>query len=164
MTGPLDRLTPRATTERLQLLRVPEVAVAALCPVCLLLVSGPAGAVVGLFGASLWLFAPVTGFALAQLGVLLAIPGWPGLPTAVAVEGALAALLLAELVYESPDQWTVVAFLCTAGVGGLVTLWATTTVETWVVALGLVFVAALAAYGVHRYELLQMGRLAEVES
>ncbi|WP_246988333.1 hypothetical protein [Halorientalis marina] len=153
------------TVARLQALSPSAFGVAAVCPLVLFVVSGLGGGVIGMVGVSLWLFAPVNAFVVAQLGVLLLLPGWPGLLTGVGVEAGLAMLLFAEVVHEHGYRWTLGVFVVLALLMGGGTLAALRSDATlWQVALGLAVTTALASYGLHRYELLQLGLLAETDT
>ncbi|WP_299263328.1 hypothetical protein [Halorientalis sp.] len=153
------------TVERVRSVTARDLGVAVLCPLALFLVAGVPGGVLGVFGVSVWLFAPVNAFVITQLGVLALVPAWPGVPTALGLESGIAALLLAEVLREQADWRAGGVFVLLAvvlGGGTVVSLEAG--VESWVVALVGVGTIGLTCYGLHRYELLALGLISEPKS
>ena len=148
--------------ERFRSLTVPGVGLALATPAALFAVAGPRGAAVGLFGAAIWLLAPVYAFLVAQAGLLAVAPESLAITDLLALQGAVALLLLAELVTERVHAVTVLGFLALLAVlGGGATAAVAAAVEPWVVAVALLAGVGLLAYGLHRVELVALGLVPE---
>jgi FtsH-binding integral membrane protein len=127
------------------------------CPGSLFAIDGPVGAAIGVLALLAWVVAPVYGFAVGQLGLVVVVPE-PALgPRLAAAEGAVAVLLVAGLIRRR-SPWSVPAFFVAAlGLTGAVVAGIVFGVETWHLAAVLLGVTALASYLLHRYELVALG-------
>lgn len=144
------------TVERVRAVDAVDIAVATLCPVVLFVAAGFSGGAIGLIGVSLWVVAPLSAFVVAQLGILLVVPEWPGLGGAALIEAGLILLLLAEVVHEHTDRRTLGVFstLILLLVGGTL-LAITAGIAWWLIALIGLLGTSIASYGPHRYGLIQ---------
>jgi len=158
----LDGTVPPQVIERFRSFTGIDVVLALCCPVVLFLGAGLAGGFVGVLGVGLWLLAPVYAFVLAQLALLLVVPEWPGTRQLAVLEGGVALLLLAQLVHERVDRRSVAVFVATALIlTGALAVGVGSEVPTWQLSVALLVALSLAAYGVHRYELVLLGLVAD---
>lgn len=104
--------------------------------------------------------------ALGQLPLLLLVPSdvsftlpaSSGLLTLLAGEGLLFLVLAADIVRTRPRLRGLAAFvLATVGFGGVLLVGLRATADLWLVALALVVTMTVAAYLLHRVELLRLG-------
>lgn len=135
---------------------------AAACPAVLFTTAGPLGGAVGIVAVAAWLLSPPSGFAVGQAGLLLVASTDLPLSRLVGMEAALGLLLIAGLVRRR-EPIAVPAFLLTAtvlaaGIGIGIYMDA----ATWQLAVGLLSFLGIAAYVLHRYELVAMSLVGEV--
>lgn len=138
-------------------------------------VLGPLGVVVAAVTIGLWALAPIP-YAIATGHVALIALGPARLDPVdfVVLEAGFAALIVGSLVDPSLDQTpsltnrdaiavVAVAAVCLV-IAGAVTLFAATTLPMWAVAAVLLASLGTIAYGIHRYQLVRFGLIAELES
>jgi len=96
-----------------------------------------------------------------HLAVLLVFPTGPGLAAVAAIEGFVALVVAGGLALagERP-RWALAGGLVVTG-GALGAWFAAGVLGVVPVALGVVVVASLLSYGIHRYEMLVLGLLEE---
>jgi hypothetical protein len=128
------------------------------------LVGGPVGLLGAVALGLAWLTtSTVVVFAVGQVVVAATLPASAGLPVVAAVEAPLIGLLLVAALREPASRVFAGAFAIALGVLGTVTwlavFWSG---SLWVGALALVAVAVPAAYYLHRYARVVVGRHASL--
>ena len=145
--------------------RWPTLVALAVLTGALTVLAGPTGAVAGLATALTW-YVLGTPYALAAGHVVLAAAFPDGIDAAtfLLVELAFVAVLLAAVVRSKTAVGDALAVLATAaafvGIGWLVA----GAQPLWIAAGTLLIAVALAAYALHRYELVRLGLVPEIDS
>lgn len=133
---------------------------AAVAAGAIAVVGGVPGILAGVALAACWyVLGPVYAFAVGQVA---AVAVWDGRPLAVVagLELAVLAVLVApDLATRSRRRVALWSLAIAVALGGLAYGAQATWETTWATATVVLGVAALAAYGLHRYELLATGAL-----
>lgn len=125
------------------------------------IIAGGLAVSIGIIG---WFLPGEYAFASGHIGVGIALPSEPSVVILALLELSLWALLILE-----SESWQSALRLGTlgSGIAGLLAVvgWAVLyqTASLWTVSLGSAAVIGLALYTVHRYEIVQLGLVAEAE-
>ena len=125
----------------------------------LALAAGTWGIVAGLAIALTWALGPsMYAFAIGQLFAVAVLSGEARLVAIAVAEGGLLAMLAAPLTKTAESTRTVATYaIATLALGGIGWGVLRTGRPAWAAAVAITVVAALAAYSVHRYELVRLG-------
>lgn len=138
------------------------VGVAVVCPIALAVAAGLVGGIVGTVGLGIWLVSPVYAFAIAQLGLLLVVPDSISIGELVILESGLGTLLFAGMLDEFESRRSIGVFLLGAvGLGGTAVAAGPSAIALWQSVLAVLGVFAFLSYGLHRYELVELGLVEE---
>ncbi|GAB3021815.1 hypothetical protein [Natronobiforma cellulositropha] len=133
-------------------------------PATFAFVAGPVGALAGLLAGVVWYVAGTPyAVAVGYASLLVVFPTGTDTLSLALVTGAFVVCILASAgVTASPVRFVVAALVASAAlVGG--TWYAATTWPLWLAAASSLSVFALAAYGVHRSELVALGLVSEAD-
>ncbi|WP_348608941.1 hypothetical protein [Halobaculum rarum] len=128
-------------------------------------IAAPAGVAVAAVAVLVGPGAAILAAHVAAIAVFgsAGVAGTVGPVATVAFETALAPLIAMPVAGRVHLPDAAIAWLAAAGLAGIVVIAASSTDGLWSVAATLVAVAALGSYGLHRFELVTLGLVADVD-